>query len=90
MSLLIDDPETVAAIEALADSKKLSVADAVKDAITNEQLRVAQHAERLARRAWTSALAHKRRRPIVLSEVNIVTPAQLPPRGMVYLPHVGV
>jgi antitoxin VapB len=49
MSLLIDDPETVAAIEALADSKKLSVADAVKDAITNEQLRVAQHAERRAR-----------------------------------------
>jgi antitoxin VapB len=49
MSLLIDDPDTLAAIEALADSTNLSIADAVKTAITNEQLRMAQHAERLAR-----------------------------------------
>ena len=49
MSLLIDDPETVAAIEALAASKKLSTEDAVRDAVERERERL-EHEASFARR----------------------------------------
>ena len=49
MSLLIDDPETLAAIAALAASKKLSTEDAVRDAVERERERL-EHEASFARR----------------------------------------